>query len=335
MSVLPFLNFSIIIPVKRDDPLIERCVSAALTAAPLGSEIIVVLDGWETNRLDHFVEQSRVHVLNHTKAGPAVCRHFGAMQAVHEWLCFLDSDVVVHPDALEKAASALLLSGDDGLIGSYDDRPEYPSTVSRFRNLLHHFHHQRNHDTSGVFWGALGIVKCSAYFGVGGFDPSFVTASVEDIDLGYRLAACGYTVRINGDVQVCHLKRWTLLNMVRTDIWLRARPWAMLMRKYRRWGQKPLNTSLREQLSAVLACFTPLLIAGGLVAAWFLWLSALSILLFTVIQWDFYLFARRNFSASQLPRVIVLHHIYFFSAIVGWMMSFVSLPGEPKQLKHG
>lgn len=332
MSVLSSLNFSIIIPVKRDDPFIERCISAALKAVPAGSEIIVVLDGWETNRLDHFVDTSRVRVLHHPKAGPAVCRHFGAQKSVHEWLCFLDSDVLVHPDTFEKAISALLGSGDDGLIGSYDDRPESSSTVSRFRNLLHHFHHQRNNGSAGVFWGAFGMVRRSAYFQVNGFDPVFRMASVEDIDLGYRLAEHGYRVRIRSHVQVCHLKEWTLNNMIQTDIWLRARPWTMLMRKYRRWGERPLNTSGREQLSAALSCFTPLLLAGGMVSGWIFCCSAISVMMFVLIQWDFYRFAARHFRAYQLLHVMSLHHIYFFSAVAGWMMSFVSLPGESKQL---
>ena len=335
MSVRPIQNFSIIIPVKRDDPFIERCIAAVLMSAPSGHEIIVVLDGWETSRLDHFLSHRNIRIFTHSSAGPAVCRHFGALQSVQDWLCFLDSDVLVRPDTFEKALCALHGSGDDGLIGSYDDLPEAPSAVSRFRNLLHHFHHQRNHGTSGVFWGAFGIVRRSAYLDVGGFDPRYRDASVEDIELGYRLAENGYAVRIRSEVQVCHLKRWTLKNMIHTDIWLRARPWARLMRKYRRWGHRPLNTSSREQLSAVLSCFTPISLAVGVVSGWMLWLSALSLILFTIIQWDFYQFARRHFSALRLPQVMSLHHIYFFSAVAGGILSFVSLPGEYKQLKHG
>lgn len=335
MSVLFSFDLSIIIPVKRDDPFIERCVAAAIEACAAGSEIIVVLDGWETRRLDVFSATGRVRVFSHHSAGPAVCRHFGALQAEHDWLCFLDSDVLVHSDVFIKSRQYLSDSGDDGLIGSYDDHPEASSVVSRFRNLLHHYHHQRNHGKSGVFWGAFGIVRRSAYFDTGGFDASYRSASVEDIDLGYRLAASGHVVRIRSEVQVCHLKHWTLSNMIRTDIWLRARPWTMLMRRYKRWKDRPLNTSAREQISAGLACLTPLLFLLLFLDISICWGFIFSLLCFLLVQSHFYRFVVRHFSLLRIPQVIALHHIYFCSAVVGWLLAFADRASEQKQLKHG
>ena len=335
MSVPLPINFSIIIPVKRDDPFIERCVSAVLGACQQSCEVIVVLDGWDTDRLDAFKDKGEVLVFSHEAAGPAACRHFGASQASHDWLCFIDADVIVPWDGLRRSALHLHHSGDDGLIGSYDRQPEAHSTVSRFRNLLHHYHHQRNHGTSGVFWGAFGIVRRSAYFTVGGFDPAYRTASVEDIDLGYRLAEKGYVVRIRSDVQVCHLKTWTLPNMIRTDILLRAKPWSLLMHKYRRWKDRPLNTSSREQLSAILACLTPLMLPGLLLSKWMLLPVMITLLFFYLVQIDFYRFARQHFSLIQMPLIVALHHIYFCSAVVGWMLAFVARASVQNQLKHG
>jgi GT2 family glycosyltransferase len=335
MSVPLPINFSIIIPVKRDDPFIERCLSAVLGACQQACDVIVVLDGWNTDRLDVFKEKGPVRVFSLDAAGPAACRHFGATQASHDWLCFIDADVIVPWDALRRSAQHLEASGDDGLIGSYDRQPEAVSTVSRFRNLLHHYHHQRNHGTTGVFWGAFGILRRSAYFAVGGFDPAYRTASVEDIELGYRLAEKGYVVSIRSDVQVCHLKEWTLGNMIRTDILLRAKPWSLLMHKYHRWKDRPLNISSREQLSAILACLTPLMISGLLLTKWTLLPGILSLLIFYIIQIDFYRFAWQHFSPIRMPKIVALHHIYFCSAVMGWMLAFVARASAQKQLKHG
>lgn len=335
MSVPLPINFSIIIPVKRDDPFIERCVSAVLGACQQSCEVIVVLDGWNTNRMDVFKDKGNVRLFSHYAAGPAACRHFGAQQASHDWLCFVDADVIVPWDAIKRSAIHLQYSGDDGLIGSYDRQPEDSSTVSRFRNLLHHYHHQRNHGTSGVFWGAFGIVRRSAYFSVGGFDPAYRRASVEDIDLGYRLAEKGYVLRIRSDVQVCHLKKWTLRSMIRTDILLRAKPWSLLMHKYRRWKDRPLNTSATEQSSAVLACLTPLMLTGLLLSKWMLLPVIISLMFFYLVQIDFYRFARQHFSLFQMPLIVALHHIYFCSAVVGWMLAFVARASVQNQLKHG
>lgn len=335
MPVPHSLSLSIIIPVKRDDPFILRCIDALWLSAPTGCEIIIVLDGWETNRLERFEADGNIRIFSHPSAGPAVCRHFGASKAAHDWLCFLDSDVIVRADTFEKAALSLQDSGDDGLIGSYDDQPEAPSTVSRFRNLLHHYHHQRNHGVSGVFWGAFGMVRKDAYIKVGGFDPAFRHASVEDIELGYRLAKHGFVVRIRSEVQVCHLKHWTLRNMIYTDVWLRARPWTTLMRMYRRWGDRPLNTSVREQASALLACLFPLSLAGSFLSEWMLPVSVGILIGFLMMQRDFYRFALRCFNMTQIPQVLCLHHIYFWSAIFGWLLASVTPLTDPQKFEHG
>ena len=335
MSVPLPLSLSIIIPVKRDDPFIERCIDAVLLSASSGSDIIIVLDGWDTDRLERFVADGKVRIFSHLSAGPAACRHFGACQAVHDWLCLVDSDVIVRKDTFEKAMLSLHHSGDDGLIGSYDDQPEAPTTVSRFRNLLHHYHHQRNHGASGVFWGAFGILRRAAYLKVGGFDPAFRNASVEDIELGYRLALHGFVVRIRSDIQVCHLKRWTLRNMIQTDVWLRAKPWTILMRRYRRWGERPLNTSVREQFSALLACLFPLALSVSCLSKWMLPVSAGLLICFLLTQADFYRFALRRFNLIQIPQVLCLHHIYFCSAAFGWLLATVTPLTDPNKLEHG
>jgi glycosyltransferase involved in cell wall biosynthesis len=335
MSVPLDFRLSIIIPVKRDDPFIERCLSAALSASQVTWEIILILDGWQTNRLHAFQDTDKVRVFSHPSAGPASCRHFGACQAVHDWLCFLDSDVLVHAGTFEKALSRLTASGDDGLIGSYDDAPEDASTISKFRNLLHHYHHQRNHGRAGVFWGAFGIVRKSSYLSAGGFDPAYRKASVEDIELGYRLAAKGFVIRIQSEVQVCHLKRWTLKNMIHTDIWLRAMPWTVLMRRYNRWDDRPLNITLREQCSAILAVLFTLTLTAVFLIKWIWVLSLICLICFLFIQWDFYRFAVRHFPLSRIPLVGALHHIYFCSAAAGWMLASVLKHKQQKQLHHG
>jgi cellulose synthase/poly-beta-1,6-N-acetylglucosamine synthase-like glycosyltransferase len=335
MSLLFPFNLSIIIPVKRDDPFIERCVRAVVDACRVEYEVIIVLDGWETGRLETLTETGRVSVLSHAAAGPAACRDFGARLAANEWLCFLDADVLVRSDSFDKAIASLSASADDGLIGSYDQLPEANSTVSRFRNLLHHYHHQRNHGRPGVFWGAFGIVRRSAYFGVGGFDTSFRSASVEDIELGYRLAEHGYVVRIRSEVQVCHLKRWTLKNMIHTDIFLRAKPWSMLMHRYRRWKDRPLNTSAREQLSAAFACLTPMALTGLLITKWALPVMIISLICFLLVQSDYYRFVRQHFSLLRMPQIVVLHHIYFCSAALGWILAKIDHASVQKQFEHG
>ena len=42
----------------------------------------------------------------------------------------------------------------------------------------------------------------------------------EDIELGYRLRRTGHRIRLCPDIQVTHLKKWTLGSVIYTDIFL-------------------------------------------------------------------------------------------------------------------
>lgn len=281
----------------------------------------MVADGWSPKVASAPQKDISLHCLSVEKSGPAACRDHGARHATHDWLCFVDSDVLVHPGAFTKAVSILQASGDDGLVGSYDDKPENPSLVSRFRNLKHHFHHQKHAGETGVFWGAFSIVRKSAYLDVGGFDRSYRDASVEDIELGYRLADKGYRIVLRPEVQVKHLKQWTLMGMVRTDVYLRAKPWALLLHRLNRTHKVRLNLAIREKISAAL-CLSGMI--SLLLSAFWSFppiVTILAFLIFIIIQRGFYSFMSDVFSIADMPRIFLLHQVYFLSALGGWLLA--------------
>ena len=101
---------------------------------------------------------------------------------------FVDADVEVHPDALERIRIAFSDPATTAVFGSYDDSPSVPTTVSTFRNLLHHHVHQTNPGPTTSFWTGLGAVRRTAFEEIGGFDAErYRVPSIEDIDLGRRL----------------------------------------------------------------------------------------------------------------------------------------------------
>jgi glycosyltransferase involved in cell wall biosynthesis len=321
--------FSIIIPVKSGDATIHETLSCICSSAHRSFEVIVVMDGWEHPSLSTlFSEDDRFRFVIHPKGGPAACRHHGAGLAKHDWLFFLDSDVLLHSDTLSKAAASLACTGDDGLVGAYDTKPGSPDVISRFRNLLHHYHHNRHGGISGVFWGALGVVRKSAYVDSGGFDPAFTHASVEDIELGYRLSEKGYVVCIRPDIQATHQKRWTILNMVRTDVMLRARPWTVLLGRYGQWAKNRLNTSWSERWSALFAVMTAGFCLLSLTGLHLLLPAVICAVSFLFIQLRFYRFIGRHFPVVQYPIVCSLHLVYYCSAISGWLLGRIDLLRE-------
>jgi hypothetical protein len=185
-------------------------------------------------------------------AGPAEARNIGAGLARGEVVCFVDADVEIHPDALERIAGAFRRDPALGAVfGAYDTRPPAPGAASRFRNLLHHHVHAREAGPARTFWAGLGAVRRDLFDAQGGFDAAlFPHPAVEDIELGARLDAAGGRILLDPRISGAHLKRWSLTSMVRTDLTRRGIPWVRLILA----GRAPasaLNAGPRARLSAL------------------------------------------------------------------------------------
>ncbi len=108
---------------------------------------------------------------------------------------------------------------------SYDDKPPEPNFGSQYKNLLHHYTHQKANEEASTFWSGRGAVSRQAFLGVGGFDPAkYHLPSIEDVELGYRLRESGGKVKIDRHFLSVHLKRWSVPELIRTDILRRAVP---------------------------------------------------------------------------------------------------------------
>ena len=152
---------------------------------------------------------------------------------------FLDADVAVHRETLVRALARFERDPSlSALFGSYDDCPAAPGFVSQYRNLLHHFVHQQGVFRDEIrpahtFWTGCGMIRRSVFLEFGGFDPRlYPRPAIEDIELGYRLTRAGHRIVLARDVLATHMKRWTLPEMIRTDIFRRGVPWMLLIKRY-------------------------------------------------------------------------------------------------------
>lgn len=233
--------------------MFEACLQALGAALHDGDELIVVADG---DRPDdrRIAERLGARVVAcRPRRGPAAARNVGVRAARHDVLVFVDADVRVRPDTLDRFRRALgSTDAPAAVFGSYDDAPADPGFLSQYRNLLHHFIHQQARAESTSFWAGCGAVRRTAFAAVDGFDPRWTTPGIEDVDLGYRLCAAGYRIRLLKDAQVQHLKPWTARSMIATDVWRRGVPWTELLLRHRRFD-RDLNLRLSDRFSVVAA----------------------------------------------------------------------------------
>ena len=255
---------ALVVPVGGAAPAWIRCARSLVRLDPQPGEIVVVLDGPDDELAATASGVGARLVTLAERGGPSRARNRGVQLVDTEILLFVDADVEVPPDLVARVAE--LFAADPGLtavMGSYDDAPGHPGLLSQYRNLLHHFVHQTGRERASTFWAGCGAVRRQAFVEAGGFDERFANPAIEDIELGSRLLRAGHSIRLVKQLQVKHLKRWRLADMLATDLWRRAVPWTELM-----LGQgrliNDLNVKTRDRISVVAA----FVLAAALVAAW-------------------------------------------------------------------
>jgi glycosyltransferase involved in cell wall biosynthesis len=248
-------DISVIVPVFNDLPMLARCLTAVFASRCRPREVIVVDDGSSEN-VREVADRFDVRLIRTSAGprGPAHARNMGAAEAAGDILLFVDADVLIQPDTIEKFADLFAARSEvAAAFGSYDDEPATPDFVSQFKNLMHHFVHQQAKGDAETFWSGCGAVRRARFLAAGGFDDKrYAKPSIEDIELGYRLRAAGHRIVLDKSIQVKHLKRWTLRNLVRTDIFDRGVPWTTLILE-RRQLPNDLNLHVLQRLSAMLA----------------------------------------------------------------------------------
>jgi len=107
-------TISVIVPVYKAEPYLDRCVKSILTQTYTDFELILVDDGSPDHcpaMCDAYAEKdTRVRVIHKENGGVSTARNVGLAAATGEFVAFVDSD-----DYVEKTYLQILLLGDSDL----------------------------------------------------------------------------------------------------------------------------------------------------------------------------------------------------------------------------
>jgi glycosyltransferase involved in cell wall biosynthesis len=321
---------SVIVPVRDGARFLESSLPALAATLPETAELIVSDDGSTDGSAQTAASLGARVVTSPISTGAAAARNRAARVAVGEVLVFIDADCRVHRDTLAKLTAPLEDPSIGASFGSYDAAPKARSWVSLYKNLAHHFVHQRSSREASTFWAACGSVRRTSFEAINGFDESYLRPSIEDVELGYRLRSAGLRIRLVPDAQVTHLKRWTLLGVLTADLRDRAIPWARLWRAGRGLPRE-LNFTVGDRIATAL-------VAGGV--------SALALRLFLPVplgvaaacvafalaaDLPLLAFLARAVSPAFVPVAALLQVLHRVTALLGLAIGFLApaLPRRP------
>jgi GT2 family glycosyltransferase len=333
------LTLSVVVPVWNGTAHLASCLEALEASVRKPDEIVVVDDGSD----DDSAAVARAHQCKIVGVaggplGPATARNRGVRASSGERIAFIDCDVAVHPETLGLMEQQFLANADlCGLLGSYDDQPTERGLISGYRNLLHHHVHQRSRREASTFWAGCGAIRREAFEAAGGFDETYRWASIEDIELGLRLNGAGHRLLLCPEIQATHRKRWSFWQVIHTDVFRRAIPWAKLLLNR---GSLPndLNLRMENRVSAVATWAFLLLLIFGTTNPSLLVTAVIPIGLLLACNWPLYrLFHRRRgllFSVGAIG-LHWLHYLYtaatFF--LVALESSLRSLSSSARNLR--
>ncbi|MBN2309984.1 MAG: glycosyltransferase family 2 protein [Candidatus Hydrogenedentes bacterium] len=292
-------TYSIIIPAYNAAAFLARLLESlrAQTRPPL--EIIVVDDASTDDTAALAGEFGVRYERLGENRGPAAARNRGAELAQGEWLVFADADTVFQPDTLEVVDAVLESVEMDALVGTYAGRPANDGFAPLYKGLWELATIEMRLARRGVdavpitTWAPRpGVVRRAAFESIGGFDTGFRGADLEDMDLGYRLAAAGYRIYFSPRVRIAHHYPDSLWKELRPFA-RRAALWMRMRSRYPR-----LDTggegSPRQAVAHLAGFGAAGALAGG--AFWPPLLAAAGALCiaYAALNWDFLAVCRRE-----------------------------------------
>ena len=135
---------SVIVPVYKAEAYLHSCIDSILNQTFQNFEILLVDDGSPDRSGaicdDYASKDSRITALHQENQGQAAARNYAMKIARGEWICFVDSDDLIHPQMLELLYDAAVQSGAGVSMCQMLESPELPgdfccAVESKFETL--------------------------------------------------------------------------------------------------------------------------------------------------------------------------------------------------------
>lgn len=210
-------TISIVIPVRDSlDTLLDTLVSiSGQTVSP--NEIIIVDDGSKEPVKTKLGDTSIFIIRLPESQGPATARNVGARSATSAIVLFVDADVLLQPDVVERVRNSM---ADNPKIAAVQGvyTPKVPADSNLFTRYQNHYYNFAFNaieaDSPALCATFCFAVRRDIFLQIGGFDTDILKPTVEDEAFGYVLEAAGHAILLDKNLRVMHLARYRFKSLI-------------------------------------------------------------------------------------------------------------------------
>jgi len=197
------MKTSIIIPNWNTLPYLKKCVDS-IKKNTKNIEIIIVDNGSKEKGTKEYIKKvSDKYIFNDTNLGFSKANNQGAKISSGNFLCFMNSDIIVGKDWLTEMIKVF----DNPMCGSVG-----PLANPRFRRYGENqvirytqYKGQYKEDTIvPILIGFCLLIKKSLFKKIGGFSEKFISGNYEDNYFCYKIRKEGYDLWISSKSKVDH-----------------------------------------------------------------------------------------------------------------------------------
>lgn len=315
---------SIIIPTHNSQNTITDLLISLHTSQFRHFENIevIVIDDASTDKTRSIVRKL-VEKLKYTlilypigkNLGPAKARNYGVKKAHGKYVLFLDSDVVLAKSTLRYAYQL----AKEGKVHAFTGIWHYQQKTNKFfpnfkamRDWVYWFIEREKYARYYLFSTRIAGIEKKLFLKIEGFSKLFPEATVEDIELTYRIEK--YTkIKFSPELLVYH--EFEDFLPIAVKYFKRSRDWILLYQKRLRFD--PVATSKKEAFKAILAGFLIISLILGFLQWQFFYLALIILIQFTNLEWYFWSFVYKQKGAIFLFKSIVFSIILYLIIDLG------------------
>lgn len=316
---------SVILPVYNGEKYLRKTIDMLYESTYKDFELIIVDDA-STDSTPDIIRDFSVDTLlvNERNRGPHYSRNKAVRHANGGILVFIDADVVIREDTLEKVYRHFTdSSARDAVIGVYSLLSAKENLCTVYKNAWIRYSYLKSSDQANWFFTAIGAVRKDVWENVGGFDERFsLKAGGGDVVFGQKILVQGYTLFLDKTLECEHRKTFSLFGLLKNDFnraYGYSSIWFNGLTTKKSFKNGFANISSGFIVSSVLSCSILISAVLGILNPELVWLTAGMIVVYLGVNLDFYKYIACNYGCAISLRSVIVMFIDHLACFAGVM----------------